>query len=183
MLYLVALLIGLAVGRLRGGRLSLFAQLRLRWLWLVPIALVIQLLIFPWLSGRPLLPYATAPLHLVSYALLIVWMLRNLHAVPIRAFLLGAGCNLAAIAANGGFMPASVTALRGAGLEGVVRSLLDRGTVANVILMSDATRLNALGDWLYLPKWLPFSTAFSVGDVVIMIGLAWLAAWGMMAHD
>ncbi len=183
MLYLVALLVGLAIGRLSGGRLAHLARLRLRWLALVPVALVIQLLIFPLFSGSPLLPYGTAPLHLASYALLIVVVARNLHLLPMRGLLLGAACNLGTVIANGGYMPASVHALRRAGLDRVAERLLDGEAVANVTLMGPSTHLNGLGDWLYLPEGVPFATAFSVGDVLIMIGLAWLMAWGMRAHD
>ena len=183
MLYVIWLLIGLIVGRLSGGRVAHLARLRLRWLWLVAMALVIQILIFPIASGNSIVPYGTAALHVASYALLIVWMARNLHVVPIRGLLAGAVCNIITVAANGGYMPASVTALQRAGLEGVAERLLSGETVANVMLMSPSTRLNALGDWLYLPKAIPFSTAFSIGDVLIMIGLAWLVAWGMRTHD
>lgn len=181
MLYLVALLIGLLIGFLRGGRLSHLSRLHLRWLWVVPVALVIQLLIFPLFSGEPLLPYATAPLHLVSYGILIVWLLVNLRLLSVGVLLLGAVCNLVAVAANGGYMPASITALERAGFQGAVDRLLQGEAVANVILMSSATKANALGDWFYLPERIPFSTAFSIGDVLIMVGLAWLIARGMVA--
>jgi len=183
MLYLIAILIGLAIGFLRGGRLSHLTQLRLRWLWLVLVALVIQLLIFPLFSESPLLPYATAPLHLLSYAVLIVWLSMNLRVLAMIALLLGATSNLVAIAANGGHIPASITALRQAGFENTVDRLLQGDAVANVIRMSSLTRLNALGDWLYLPGWIPFATAFSIGDVLIMVGLVWLIARGMVTND
>jgi len=181
MLYLIALLLGLVIGLLRGGRLGQLAHLRLRWLWLVPIALVIQLLVFPLFSSGPLLPYATASLHLISYVLLTVWLAVNLRVLPVGVLLLGATANLVAVASNGGYMPASATALERAGLGGLVEQMVEGQAVANVILMSPATRANPLGDWLYFPEWFPFSTAFSIGDVLIMVGLAWLIARGMVA--
>lgn len=183
MLYLVALLVGLVVGFLRGGRLSHLTRLCLRWLWLVPVALAIQLLIFPLFSGTPLLPYATAPLHLISYAILIAWLLVNLRLLPMGVLLAGATCNLVAVASNGGYMPASITALERAGFQGAVDRLLQGETVANVVAMSSSTKVNALGDWFYIPERIPFSTAFSIGDVLIMVGLAWLIARGMTADD
>ena len=183
MLYLIAIVIGLVIGFARGGRLSHLARLRLRWLWLVPVALVIQLLIFPLISGAPLLPYATAPLHILSYAILVVWLVMNARGLPIGALLAGAACNFAAIASNGGYMPASPTALRHAGLEYAADRLLQGEILANVIPMSPSTRCNLLGDWLYLPSWIPFATAFSIGDMLIMVGLAWLIAKGMRTDD
>jgi len=181
MLYIIAIVLGLAIGRLREGRLINLTRLRLKWLWLIPVALGIQLLIFPLFSGVVLVPYATAPLHLLSYAILVVWLVANVRVRPVGVLLLGSACNFAAIAANGGYMPVSLPALRQAGLGAAADRLLDGDTVANVIRMTEATRLNVLGDWLYLPAAVPLSTAFSIGDVVLMIGIAWLAAEGMTA--
>ena len=181
MLYLIAILIGLVIGLVRGGRPSHLAQLRLRWLWLVFLALVIQLLIFPLFSESALLPYGTAPLHLLSYAILMVWLAMNLRVLPMGVLLLGATCNLITIASNGGYMPASVTALQRAGLGHAADRLLQGNVVANVILMAPSTRVNTLADWLYVPGWIPFATVFSIGDVLIMVGLVWLIARGMKA--
>jgi len=183
MLYLIAIAIGLAIGFARGGRLPHLVRLRLRWLWLVPVALLIQLLIFPLVSGAPLLPYAKAPLHILSYAILVFWLVMNVRGLPIGALLAGAACNLVTIASNGGYMPASTTALQRAGLGYTADRLQEGEILANVIRMSPSTRLNVLGDWLYLPSWIPFATAFSIGDVLIMVGLAWLIARGMGDED
>ena len=183
MLYLVALLIGLAVGFLRGGRLSHLARLRLRWLWIIPVALAVQLMIFPLFSRAPLLPYATVPLHVLSYALVGVWLLANLRVTPLVVVGCGALANFVTVAVNGGRMPASAAALRGAGWSKTADFLVSQGEYGNVVLMGETTRLNWLGDYLYLPDWVPFAIAFSIGDVLIMVGLAWLIARGMVASD
>jgi hypothetical protein len=93
MLFLVAILIGVVIGFLCRGRLAHIARLRLRWLWLVPLSLVIQLLIFPLFSEEPLLPYATAPLHLLSYALVGLWLIVNLRMIPLVVTGVGALAN------------------------------------------------------------------------------------------
>ncbi len=183
MLYLVALVVGLVIGFLRGGRLSHLTRLRLRWLWMIPVALAIQLLIFPLVSGEPLLPYATVPLHLLSYAVVGLWLIVNLRVLPLVVIGVGALANFVVVAANGGRMPASTTALRAAGWLTTADSLVSQGEYGNVVLMGEMTRLNWLGDYLYLPEWVPFSTAFSIGDVLIMVGLAWLIARGMVANE
>jgi hypothetical protein len=183
MLFLIAILIGLVIGLLGGGRPSHLARLRLRWLWLVPLSLLIQLLIFPLFSDAPLLPYATAPLHLLSYTLVGVWLIANLRVIPLIVTGVGALANFLVIALNGGRMPASITALQRAGSERAAAELVQYGIYANGVRMGNATRFNVLGDWLYLPEWMPFATAFSIGDVLIMVGLAWLIARGMVAND
>ena len=83
------------------------------------------------------------------------------------------------IAANGGYMPASAQALRQAGMEEVAQTLLSQGRLGNVVLMGEATKLNFLGDWLWLPGWVPLSAAFSLGDLLIGLGLTLFFPYGM----
>jgi len=95
--------------------------------------------------------------------------------------LIGAGalCNLLVILVNGGKMPASIAAIARAGGEFAAQQLMQNGVYGNLVSMSAATHLNFLGDTMYLPGWLPFATAFSAGDLIIMVGLIWLMARGM----
>jgi hypothetical protein len=182
MLSLLILSISVLLGYALGGRLSCLPGLRLRWLPLVYTALMIQLLIFPVLSENALLPWAVEPLHLLSYALLAAWIIRHLDRLPVVLLGAGAAANLAALLINGGRMPASANALQQAGLVEASARLLQDGTYANVVLMSAETRWNVLGDWLFLPAWIPLSTAFSIGDVLIMLALGWLIVKGMRSH-
>jgi hypothetical protein len=179
MFILFALVLGVIIGYARGGRVGRLGSLRLRCLWVVPAALLIQLLIFPLVTSRPLVPYATTPLHLLSYALLFFFLIINARTWPLLAVGLGAVLNVLVITVNGGYMPSSVTALSRAGAESVASTLRAQGTYGNVRVMGSGTRLNALGDFLYLPQWFPLATAFSVGDLLMALGLAWLVCWGM----
>ena len=174
-----AVLIGVVVGYLCRGRIAHLASLRLRFLWVIPISLLIQLMIFPLFSERPFFPYATSSLHLLSYALILVFLVLNYRTFPLLIIGMGSLLNLLVIAVNGGYMPSSPTALARAGSEGVAARLLQDGVYGNVILMSEGTRFNFLGDLLYLPRWVPFATAFSLGDLIVALGLIWLIAWGM----
>ena len=179
MLFLFVIPIGVLAGYLSGGRLSGLGQLRLRWLPLVSAALVIQLLIFPLFADTPILPFGQAPLHILSYILLAVWIAVNARIIPVAMLGVGAICNFSALIANGGLMPASATALQNAGLMNAAERLMNDGVYANLILMSSSTRLNFLGDILYLPKWIPLSSAFSIGDLLILVALIWLIVKGM----
>lgn len=174
-----AVVLGVVIGYMRGGRIAHLASLRLRFLWAVPVALLIQLLIFPLFTARALFPYATTPLHFLSYALVFFFLVANARVFPLLAVGIGASLNLLVISLNGGYMPSSATALSRAGALGTASVLQARGIYGNVKLMGPGTRLNALGDFLYLPRWVPLATAFSVGDLVMALGLAWLVFWGM----
>jgi len=183
MIFLVAVVIGILLGVAIGGRISNLPSLRLKGIWLVPLALIAQVVIFvPIFSDRPLLTTGAEVVHIASYVLIFGFLIWNWRVRPLIALGLGAGCNLLAIAANGGLMPASATALRSAGLGRAADRLLADGSLGNVVLMGEKTRFDVLGDWLYLPGAVPFATAFSIGDVLIMIGLVWLIAWGMKSH-
>lgn len=146
---------------LAGGRLSRLAELELRSMWLAWLALAIQLVIVTLMpEGNDGLHRAA---HLASYGLAGACMARNLH---LRfAWLVGVGglLNVLAIAANGGVMPASETALEAAGLEP------KSGEFANSNLVGDAN-LAPLGDVFAIPAGWPGANVFSVGDVVIAAG-------------
>jgi Family of unknown function (DUF5317) len=183
MFFLFIIPIGLAIGYAAGGKLSNLEKLSLRWLGLLLPALIIQLLIFPSFTPTALFPYATAPLHILSYCMLALWIVGNRRLIPILVLAAGALCNMLALLSNGGFMPASVGALQKAGLPILAETLINNGVYSNLILMSPDTRLNLLGDLLYIPKWIPFSSAFSIGDLLISLALVWLIAKGMRTHD
>ena len=183
MLFFFIIPIGLIIGFLSGGRLSGLGKLRLRWLPLVFIALAIQLLIFPLFSSTAIFPFAEVPLHILSYILLACWIAGNIRTVPVVLLSLGAICNFSVLLANGGFMPSSIAALQKAGLADLAERLAREGVYANLVLMSDSTRLNFLGDILHLPEWIPFSAAFSIGDLLILLALIWLIVKGMRIDE
>lgn len=80
-------------------------------------------------------------------------------------------------------MPSSVHALACAGQPEIAAKISANGVMGNVVLMSEKTKLNALGDWFYLPAWMPLATAFSIGDLMIAVGLIILVIYGMSPHD
>ena len=75
----------------------------------------------------------------------------------------GASCNLAAILANGGYMPASVAALGGLGKD-------RPDDYSNSSIVAHPA-LGPLTDIFAMPHWLPFANVFSIGDVLIAVGV------------
>jgi hypothetical protein len=171
MFLLWAVLLGLLLGFLRRGSLANLAGLELRGLWLIFIALAIQLLIFPLGRAEPLVKVGTGYLHLLSYLLLLIFIGLNWRYYEILLMGAGLALNLLVIAINGGYMPASAAALRRAGLERVAEILEQGLHHGNTVLMSSKTKLNFLGDWLYLPSSVPLANAFSVGDLLLALGI------------
>lgn len=145
-----------------GLHLRRLADVRLRHTWLVWLALAGQVVLISVLPDHGALSSAA---HLASYGLAGVFAVVNLR-VP-GTWLVGGGgaSNLSAIAANGGTMPASPEALEASGWQPTPGQFANSAAVAE-------PRLAFLGDVFATPSWLPVQSVFSVGDVVIVVGVA-----------
>jgi hypothetical protein len=157
---LLALLSPLAFG----GRLGRFARIRIRSGWLVFAALAAQILVIEVLpdGDRAVL----SAVHLATYAVagLFVWRNRDVPGLWILA--LGAASNGVTIALNGGTLPASAAAVRNAGLALESDEFLNSGVLAH-------PRLPWLGDVFWIPDGWPMANVFSIGDVLIVLGIGW----------
>lgn len=159
----VLLLVLLSVPVLRGD-LTKLADLRFRAPWLVPAALASQVLIINVVPDGPAQFHRVV--HLASYALLAGFLGCNLRQVPhLWIIAVGGACNLVAIAANGGVMPARPEALAAAGIVQAPGEFINSTAVSDPVLWW-------LGDVFAIPSWVPLANVFSVGDVVLVVGVA-----------
>ncbi|MEM7272949.1 MAG: DUF5317 domain-containing protein [Actinomycetota bacterium] len=147
---------------LLGGRLSNLGQVRLRAWWSIVLALVIQIFLLEVFAGT-LGGLVAATIHLLSYGLALVFVWHNRHVTGMAIIVLGGLMNLAAIAANGGVMPAQRAALETAGI------ITDSPEFENSAVVDDA-RLWFLGDVFAIPDGIPFANVFSIGDIVLVLG-------------
>jgi hypothetical protein len=162
MFILYAIPIGIVAGYLAGGRLERLGELRLRWLALMLAGLVVQIAIFSDAGGQ-VVGDAGPVLYVGSTFVVFIAVVRNARIPGVALIAVGAGLNLLAIAANGGWMPADPQALESVGG-------LPPG-YTNSILVSDPA-LRPLTDLFALPSWLPLANVFSIGDVLIGVGVA-----------
>jgi hypothetical protein len=171
-LMLLAASFGLLIGLLSGGNLRAFAGLRLRATLLVLISLLIQVVAFtPLRASIPGLSAHIPALYLFSMGLLVVWVGLNWRIPGMSLLAAGLLCNLLAIAANDGYMPVSAESLRIAGRN----DLYAEGAIYNNSAQhGGAARLVLLTDILAVPAAVPFANVFSIGDVLIACGAAWL---------
>ena len=170
MFILYAVVLGLVAGVLLGARFDRLAQLPVRWSWLAVAGLVVQIILF-WRGVGNALGAAAPLVYVGSTVAVFVFVLRNLRITGFPLIALGAASNLVAIVANGGYMPASPEALRQlaeAGPEGYSNSI----ELANPAFWF-------LTDIFVLPRWLPFANVFSIGDVLIALGVVTAIAWAM----
>jgi hypothetical protein len=163
MFLLYAVAIGLVLGLVVGGRPSALAALRLRWAGLALGGLLFQLVLFTDAVAARVGDLGPV-LYVGSTVMVLVSLVRNWRVPGMPLVVLGALSNLAAIVANGGYMPAGRAALAALGkAEPVVYS--NSSVVAR-------PALEPLTDIFALPAWLPGANIFSVGDVLIGVGIA-----------
>ena len=155
----------LLVVALTGGPLKRLADLRIRHVWLLWVALVDQVLIISVIPDTH--PTALAAAHIASYAMagVCIWLNRRVPGIWFIAT--GGLLNGMTIALNGGTLPASASAFESSGHAGAP------GEFANSAVLPDA-RLAMFGDIFATPSWVPGNNVFSIGDVLIWLGLAWL---------
>jgi hypothetical protein len=146
-----------------GGRLSALLEVRLRHAWVIFAVLTVEVAAVE-LPGLP--DGLRAGLLVAAYPVLGVFLVANRRLPGIPLVALGGALNLLVIVLNGGVMPASPSALAAAGLPVHPPGFHNSAVLAR-------PRLAFLGDIFAIPASWPLSNVFSVGDVLIALGVAW----------
>jgi len=171
MFILYAVVIGLAAGLVAGGRVAAVGDIRFRWAPLVLVGFLAQVALFSDAVAARVGDLGPV-LYVGSTLLVVIAVVRNLAIPGMALVALGATSNLVAIAANGGFMPASPAAMAALGKAAPT-------IYSNSALLAQPA-LAPLTDIFALPAWLPFHNIFSVGDVVLGVGVAGVIAIAMV---
>ena len=152
---LLVLVIAIAVGLARGGKLSNLTEIGVRAWWLLIVGFGLQL-------GATFLPRSMQSLAvgliLASYVPLLVFVLLNRQMAGLWVAGLGVLMNFTVIAANGG-MPVMLEAIKLAGGATDIAG-------ARHIVLTENTRLAFLADVIPLPH-----GVISMGDVFLAIGV------------
>jgi hypothetical protein len=175
MLILGGVSLALVAGVLLGGQPSRLGSVRVAWWWVGLAAFAAQIAAVNG-PGRENDALAIS-LIVGSYVAIALVTLLNNRLPGARVFLVGLLMNLACMLANGGLMPVTPEALAVAGRAEEWR--IGAGTTGtrvqgskDVILPADQTRLALLSDryWTGLPGRL--SIVFSLGDVLLVVGVS-----------
>lgn len=171
MFILYGVLIGLLIGVLTRGSPAALGQLRFRWSLLVVLGMAAQLLLFSSPLGNAL-GLAAPAVYMATNGIVLIVVARNLAIPGLPLVLLGGVANLLAMIVNGGYMPVSRAALdamgHGPGTTGYSNSAL----LEHVVLAP-------LTDIFAMPTWVPAANVFSVGDILIGVGVAIAIVAGM----
>lgn len=153
---------GLILGLIARGNLDGLFTLGFRWGRLAIAGLLIQLVLFT-AFGDSLAGNLGPAIYIGSTVAVLVAVVRNWRLTGMPIVAAGSLSNLVAITANGGFMPADPDALRIAGFAGP-------GDHTNSVVLADPA-FRPLTDIFALPAGVPLANVFSVGDVLIGVGI------------
>ncbi len=117
--------------------------------------------------------------------MLLFFTFLNLRLTGMPLLMLGLGCNLAVILANGGFMPLTIDAASRLVNQDILNSLGigERISSASKDILLPETRivLPWLADRFVPPQNMPYRFAFSLGDVFVAVGAFWMLVGGRPA--
>jgi hypothetical protein len=162
MFILYAIAAGLLVGVALGGRWQALGSIPFRWAPLIFVGFLAQVVLFSDAVAERV-GDAGPILYVLSTLAVGVAVLRNVALPGIPLVLAGAASNMVAILANGGFMPAAPGALTSLGKS--------PPTIYSNSAVVAQPALEFLTDRFALPRWLPFANVFSIGDVLLAIGV------------
>jgi hypothetical protein len=174
MFILYALVAGLIVGVALGGRPAALAGIRFRWAPLILLGFLAQVALFSDAVAERV--GDAGPAIYVGTTLMVgAAVLRNIRLPGLPLIALGALSNMAAILANGGFMPATSAAMASLGKSAPT-------IYSNSAVVPDPS-LPWLIDRFALPHWVPFANVFSIGDILLAAGVFVLVVTVMRRTD
>lgn len=162
---------GLILGLLLGGRIERLADIRLRFLPLLFLAVILRFGTEIALNaGVPLVDTLRLPLFTLAYGLLVYTLWHNRGYPGLALAFVGVAANAIVIIWNLGYMPVWLPALQASGLptqlDSPLHILLPNGTASEFF-----RHLGPLADVIPIPFW-PVQNVASVGDIFLSAGLA-----------
>jgi DHA3 family macrolide efflux protein-like MFS transporter len=164
------ILLGLVLGLLAGGRLTNLAQIHLRWLGVLLVAVIVRFGTETLLNaGVDIVDTLRLPLLLLGFGLLLVGLWANRGYPGMGIAFVGILLNTIVIAVNGGYMPVWDDALAVAGMTpadvtSALHIVVD-GTIEEFLFGA-----LVLGDIIPIPLPIVQNVA-SLGDVFLSLGL------------
>ncbi|MFJ7727771.1 DUF5317 domain-containing protein [Neobacillus sp. NPDC097160] len=174
------IIVSFIVGFLRKGNLRALAQLKLKWGWIFPLLLVVQLAVFMLQNDSKFLGQISGSIYIVVYVLGLLFLYINRHNPGFILILLGVFLNFLVMVLNGGRMPVSMDAAKI--LDPAYVEILKESLYAKHTMLTASTHLGFLGDVIPISDPYPRTQIISIGDIVMNIGIFFFIQYLMVRH-
>lgn len=174
------IIFSIIVGFFRKGNLRGLAHLKIKYGWMFPLLLAIELVVFSLQNQFKILGQASGYIYIVVYVLGLLFLFLNRSNKGFILILVGVFMNFLVIVLNGGRMPVSLSAasvLDSGYIDALKHSLYAKHTALN-----QSTHLGFLGDIIPISKPYPRTQIISLGDVIMNIGIFIFIQY-LMVHD
>ena len=168
---LIIVLIAIIIAIIVNKGLRAIEHKKVEQFYLILLGFTIQLVIFSQEFSYSKLNFLTPILYIYSLFILLIFMVLNLQYKGIKIAGIGFLSNLAVIVSNGGYMPQDLLKIELVWGQEKVELLKQAGHFNNAISMSPNTHLNFLSDIIAIPRPRFLMGVYSIGDVVITIGI------------
>ena len=182
-MFLSAIALAIVAGALAGGGIPRIGDLRLRWIWLLGLALALRIVAVNLHDPTTGVSGIADVAFVGVYFLLFAWLWGNWQVPGLQVASVGIGLNALAVILNGGRMPIWSGAFNAAGfnLAALARDpfheLIATGSVSTFI-----ARGGLFGDVIPIP--LPLiRDVVSIGDVLLALGIMWAIVYAMTRVD
>ncbi len=161
----------IVVGKLRGGSFSNMKDASIEKWYLFVSAFAIEFAaVFMASKGIAFFSENILYVHCLSYLLLFIGIFFNRSTLAFKIVFVGVFLNFLVIVANGGQMPVSGEAMTSIGLIDNMYAIRD-GKIITHALIDNHTVFKYLGDVFVLDKPYPRPKIFSIGDVLLALGI------------
>ncbi|MFJ5759591.1 DUF5317 domain-containing protein [Neobacillus sp. NPDC093182] len=174
------ILISFIVGLLRKGNLRAFSQLNLKWGWVFPLLLVVQLAVFKLQNDSEFLGQLSGSIYIGVYIIGLIFLFLNRKNPGFILIFIGVFLNFIVMVLNGGRMPVSVEAA--AVLDPGYIQALKESLYAKHTMLTSTTHLGFLGDVIPISDPYPRTQIISIGDIIMNIGIFFFIQYLMVKH-
>jgi|LGOV01.1.fsa_nt_gb energy-coupling factor transporter transmembrane protein EcfT len=166
-MFIEAMILGLVISFLRGGRMDNIEYLNIKGWYLIIIGVVLQL-VSVFLTKYSFATY----IQLIGIIFVLIVVVLNIKLRGFWLMLFGGMLNFLAVILNGYKMPVNPIIIENNKLSSFMDMIID-GEIINYISTSVGGWSAMLGKIMMTPQWYPFPKMLSIGDIVISIGIIW----------
>ncbi|XJZ27009.1 DUF5317 domain-containing protein [Bacillota bacterium Lsc_1132] len=163
------IILSLIVGFFRKGNLKGLSSLKLKWGWIFPLLLGIEILMFIFQNHFKILGQASGFIYMLVYIAGLLFLFINRKQTGFMLILIGVFLNFFVMVLNGGRMPVSEQAA--SVLDPGYFEALKGSLYAKHQVLTESTKLGFLGDIIPLTKPYPRTQVISIGDIIMNIGI------------